>query len=50
MAKEPVFQYTHVEAGLVKNVVLRLTESTELVARQPGFRLDATFLRPGDRR
>jgi hypothetical protein len=27
MAQEPVFQYTHVEAGLVENVVLRPTES-----------------------
>ena len=29
MAQEPVFQYTHVEAGLVENVVLRPTEATE---------------------
>ncbi len=29
MAQEPAFQYTHVEAGLVENVVLRPTEATE---------------------
>jgi hypothetical protein len=29
MAQEPVFQYTHVEAGLIENVVLRPTEATE---------------------
>ncbi|WP_049987353.1 toxin-antitoxin system TumE family protein [Halobellus rufus] len=29
MAQKPVFQYTHVEAGLVENVVLRATETTE---------------------
>jgi hypothetical protein len=29
MAQEPVFQYTHVEAGLVENVALRPTEASE---------------------
>ena len=29
MAQEPIFQYAHVEAGLVENVVLRPTEATE---------------------
>jgi hypothetical protein len=29
MAKEPICQYTHVEAGLVENVVLRPTEATK---------------------
>ena len=29
MPQEPLFQYTHVGAGLVENVVLRPTEDTE---------------------
>jgi hypothetical protein len=29
MAKDPLFQYTHVQAGLVENVVLRPTAATE---------------------
>ena len=29
MPSEPFFQYTHVEAGLVENVVLRPTDDTE---------------------
>jgi hypothetical protein len=29
MSQEPHFQYTHVEADLVENVVLRPTEATE---------------------
>lgn len=29
MAQEPTFQYTHVEAGLVENVVLRRTDDIE---------------------
>jgi len=29
MSSEPFFQYTHVEAGLVENVVLRPTDDTE---------------------
>lgn len=29
MSPEPVFRYTHVEAGLVENVVLRRTTDTD---------------------
>ena len=29
MAQDLVFRYTHVEAGLVENVVLRPTDATE---------------------
>jgi len=29
MAQKPLFEYTHVEAGLVESVVLRPTDDTE---------------------
>lgn len=29
MPQEPLFQYTHVESGLVENVVIRSTDATE---------------------